>query len=528
MQLDGAQILINQLKAQGVKHIFGYPGASILPVYDVLYSTPEIELIEATSEMGAVFMADGYSRAGKTVGVCIATSGPGATNLVTGIASAYMDSVPLVVITGNVKMDLLGHDAFQEVDIAGISMPITKYNYIVKDVDSLASIVSQAFSIANSGRKGPVLIDIPFNIFQEKAEYLQTQPNATYSDNKLSAQTQTESLLSATDLINNSKHPIIYAGGGVVSSSTAQDLIALSEKLNAPVAVSMPALGAMPYDHKNYIGVGTSINQLAKRLLGECDLFITLGARFSNKALEQNFARKTTKLLHLDIDRAEISKNLTADVAVIGDLSQTLPQLVSSIKPKSLDWISKVVELKSIQPELNEQKHWINSVFNHFGSNQIVATDVGQHQLWTANYYGFSQPSKFLSSCGLGAMGYGLGASIGAFFATGERVVLITGDGSFNMSFAELSTIKRYDVPISIFIMNNRCLGMIRELQAKHYKKRYIASTLSPPNYSTLSKAFDVSSAVAKSPEELDTILSTNTYRQIVVDCIINRNLKSF
>ncbi len=523
MLLNGAQILISQLQALGVKHIFGYPGASILPVYDVLYSTQDIQLIDAVSEVGAVFMADGYARAGKTVGVCIATSGPGATNLVTGIASAYMDSIPLVVITGNVKTDLLGHDAFQEVDIAGISMPITKYNYIVKDVGSLASIIAQAFSIANSGRKGPVLIDIPCNIFEEKTEYtlvksapyqkVATKPDITF----------------ASDMVNKAKRPIIYAGGGIISSQTSNELVALSEKLNAPVAVSMPAIGAMPYNHKNYIGVGTSVNKLAKTLLKDCDLFITLGARFSNKALEQNFASKNTKLLHLDIDRAEISKNISADFALIGDLTETLPALLDAVKPKTADWMLEVENRKNgTKIEFNPQKHWINSIFKHFGANQLVATDVGQHQLWTANYYPFSQPSRFLSSCGLGAMGYGLGAAIGAYFATGEDVVLITGDGSFNMSFSELCTVKNYNVPISIFIMNNRCLGMIREFQTKNYKKRYIASNLTPPDYILLAKSFGIEAVSAKQPEDLDKIFSNNTSRQVVIDCDIKRDLNSF
>ncbi|MEG2454141.1 MAG: thiamine pyrophosphate-binding protein [Clostridia bacterium] len=525
MLYNGSKILIEQLKAQGVKFIFGYPGASVLPIYDCLYSDKSIKHVLAVSEAGAVFMADGYARASRDVGVCLATSGPGATNLVTGIASAFMDSVPLVIITGNVPIKNLGHDAFQEVDTSGITMPITKYNYIVKDISKLAFIVSEAFSLANSGRKGPVLIDIPFNIFSETSEYVAPE-NPVYLNKTIIK----EELTNSVNLINSAKRPMIYVGGGVISSGTSNEVIALSEKLNAPIVVSLMGIGAVSTSHPNYVGVGTSKNVLSREILKACDLFICLGARFSNKALELNFASKNTKLLHLDIDRAEIGKNLHADAQLVGDLKYTLPSLINNVSQKSTLWISEVKSMRnSIKTTLTVPNSWINVISKHYGSQQIVATDVGQHQLFVANYYPFDHPSCFISSCGLGSMGYGLGAAIGAHLATSKQVILITGDGSFNMNFNELLTAVNLNIPITIFVFNNHSLGMIRELQSKQYHGRFIASEQGGKlNYARLGEVFGAQGFTAKSPDELASLLKTiDINRPTVIDCLISKNEKS-
>jgi Thiamine pyrophosphate-requiring enzymes [acetolactate synthase, pyruvate dehydrogenase (cytochrome), glyoxylate carboligase, phosphonopyruvate decarboxylase] len=343
MKLNGAEILIRELSLNGVTELFGYPGASVLPVYDALYDCKDIKHILAVSESGAVFMADGYARASGRVGVCLATSGPGATNLVTGIAGAFMDSIPLVVITGNVPIDVLGHDAFQEVDTSGITMPITKYNFIVKDVSDLATTIARAFELAESGRKGPVVVDIPTNVFTETEEFVPISAKTAKSFPIDEAE-----LLAAATLINNAKRPVVYAGGGVISSGATDALKTFVEKLSAPVAVSMMGLGAIDCNSKYYFGVGTSKNRLAKKVLSNCDLFICLGARLSNKALEQNFTSKKTKLLHIDIDRAEIGKNISEDCRIVGDLSEVLLRLIKSVNKKNDEWLNTVISIKVV------------------------------------------------------------------------------------------------------------------------------------------------------------------------------------
>lgn len=525
MLKSGAEILISELMRNNVTKLFGYPGGSILSVYDALYGKDSIEHVLSVDERGAVFMADGYARSSGKTGVCMATSGPGATNLVTGIASAFMDSIPLVIITGNVQIDTLGHDGFQEVDTTGITMPVTKYNYIVKDINDLGYIVNEAFALAQSGRKGPVLIDIPANILDETCAYSYRKPSV-----KKPSSVSADEIARAAQIINESVKPLIYVGGGVVGSGTSDLAVKLAEKLNAPVGVSLMGIGGVPSSHPNFIGTGTSINLTAKEALRECDVFISLGARFSNKATEKSLYRRTTKLVHLDIDKAEIGKILTAEAGVCGDLTQSLPMLIDSVSAKSGGWLNKILKSKANNSyALTVPNCYIKCLNEHFGRGQVVTTDVGQHQLWVANYYEFDKPRRFLSSCGLGAMGYGLGAAIGAYFAAGERPLMITGDGSFNMNFNELLTVKEYNIPVVIAVMNNKTLGMIRETQSKNYKGRYIDSDLKESvDYKLLASAFGIDGYVAKTPGELEVILKELPKdKPAVIDCRVGKNEKA-
>lgn len=522
---NGAQIVIEELKRAGVDCVFAYPGASILSIYDQLYKDSTIRHILPADERGAVFMADGYARSTGRTGVCFATSGPGATNLVTGIAGAFMDSVPMVIITGNVPLDLLGYDSFQEVDTTGITTPITKYNFIVKDVCDLARAVQEAFIIAQSGKKGPVLIDIPANILDETCEYTRSviAPREKPPVNA-------EEIAAAAEIINNSKRPLIYAGGGVCAAEASALTERLSDKLNAPVGVSLMGIGAVPTSFDKYIGVGTSVNRLAKSILKKCDTIISLGARFSSKATTKTSYKKNINLVHLDIDRAEIHKILTAEGPVCGDLNDTLPILLQAVGQKDKSWLDEIGEMKKNVVEAKaSHKKYIEVLNSHFGNEMTVTTDVGQHQLWTANYYKFDSPKKFLSSCGLGSMGYGLGAAVGAYFATGKPVLTITGDGSFNMSFNELITVKNYNIPVTVAIMNNGALGMVRENQKLNYGGRIIDADLpSIVDYKKLAEAYGLPSYTAKSPDELQNILNNlDKNSPAIIDCRVGKHEKS-
>ncbi len=525
MKKSGADILISELRANGVEMIFGYPGGSILPVYDALYGEQSIRHVLSADERGAVFMADGYARAGGKVGVCMATSGPGATNLVTGIAAAFMDSVPMVIITGNVYAESLGHDCFQEVDTTGITMPVTKYNYIVKSVDKLADAVSEAFLLADSGRKGPVLIDISGNVFNETCEYV----HRAAAPKKVILPDAAE-IANAAKIINSATRPLIYAGGGVNASGTGKSVLALAKKLNAPVGLSLMGIGAIPADDPLCIGVGTSVNRLAKEALKNCAVLISLGARITDKASEKALYNKKVQLVHLDIDAAEIGKIHFAEGGVHGDLRDTLPLLIDAVNAKDDAWLKEVQDMKEhVKCTSSTAKEYIKCLNEHFGNNQIVSTAVGQHQLWTANYYKFDSPRKLLTSGGLGAMGYGIGAAIGAYFATGEPVLMITGDGSFNMNFNELLTVKNYHVPLTVAIMDNSSLGLIHEEQARSYDGRFIDSELSDGvDYSTLAKAFGIDGYLCESPEQLKNVLRTlDGGKPVVIDCKISKKEKA-
>lgn len=526
MKLKGSEILIRELVRHGTDTVFGYPGNSVLSLYDALRDHGEIRHFLPADERGAVFMAEGYARATGKAGVCIATSGPGATNLVTGIADAFSDSIPLVAITGNAPLEMLGHDGFQEVDTTGITMPITKYNYIVKDVSALSETVSEAFHIALSGRRGPVLIDVPSNVFDEYAEY----ETKDFPEKKLSF--DPAELEAAIETVNSSERPLIYAGGGVIAAKASAYVAELSEKLCAPVGVSLKGIGAIDADDERYIGPGTHANEVAKRALREADLLISIGARFSSKATEKSPYSKNLRLLHLDIDASEIDKIHFADARLVGDVAITLPALTKGVDKRNNDWFNNSERFENATSSIPFQ--YIKCLNRRFGNRQLVTTDVGQHQLWVANYYDFSAPERFLSSCGLGAMGFGIGAAAGAAIATGERVLYVTGDGSFNMCFNELATIVKYNLPVTIVIMNNSSLGMIREVQKRYYRGRYTDSDVFSPDYVVLARSFGIDDAfVVKNPKELERLIFSENFgktigstRPVLIDCRTGKNQK--
>lgn len=481
MRLTGAQIIIECLKEQGVDTIFGYPGAATINIYDELYKNSHIiRHILTSHEQGAAHAADGYSRSSNKVGVCLATSGPGATNLVTGIATAYMDSIPMIAITGNVDINKLGKDSFQEVDIFGITMPITKHNYMVKDVNELANIFREAFYIAKSGRPGPVLIDIPKNITSEYADYERKEPK------KLRIK---ESLINENiiELINNAKKPMIFAGGGVIRSRASKELIEFAEKIDAPVACSLMATGCIPNDHRLFTGmVGMHGSMVSNNGFKLCDLLINIGARFSERVVgNEKYFANNAKIIHIDIDPAEINKNIQIDEYIIGDIKNTLLSLNNLFDKKINDcWIDEISKLKKefikdYDSDNINVPYILKRIEKYSSKKDIITTDVGQHQMWTAQHYPFYEPYKFLTSGGLGTMGYGLGAAMGAQFANPDnRVIMITGDGSFKMNFNEIITCVRHKLPIKIFLMDNHTLGMVRQWQDLFYDQRFSATTL--------------------------------------------------
>lgn len=481
MKLTGAQILIECLKEQGVDTIFGYPGAATINIYDELYKNSEsIRHILTSHEQGATHAADGYSRSSNRVGVCIATSGPGATNLVTGIATAYMDSIPMVAITGNVDMNKLGKDSFQEVDILGITMPITKHNFMIKNVNDLAPAIREAFLIAKSGRPGPVLIDIPKNITGEFAEYERREPKEV-------KRVECEMNEKVLELIKNAKRPMIYAGGGVKLARASEELITFAEMISAPVACSLMSIGSIPTNHTLYTGmVGMHGSMVSNSAFNMCDLLICVGARFSDRAVgnDKNFV-KNGKIIHFDVDPAEINKNILVNECIIGDIKNTLTMLLEHLSPQQHpDWLEEIEALKKeykISYDVNQLNVplLLKKIGEHASDEDIITTDVGQHQMWTAQHYPFKKPYKFLTSGGLGTMGYGLGAAMGAQFANADnRVIMITGDGSFKMNFNEIITSVRHRLPIKIFLMNNHTLGMVRQWQDLFYDQRFAATTL--------------------------------------------------
>jgi len=481
MKLTGAQIVIECLKEQGVDTIFGYPGAATINIYDELYKNSHIiRHILTSHEQGAAHAADGYSRSSNKVGVCIATSGPGATNLVTGIATAYMDSIPLVAITGNVDMNKLGKDSFQEVDILGITMPITKHNYMIKNVNDLADAIREAFLIAKSGRPGPVLIDIPKNITSEYAEYKKQVPKGAQRI-RCSGNTR------ALELIKNAKKPMIYAGGGVVLSRASEELVKFAETIHAPVACSLMGIGCIPSDHELYTGmVGMHGTMVSNKGFNACDLLICAGARFSDRVIgnDQLFA-KQAKIIQLEVDPAEINKNILIDEWIMGDIKNTLTYLNEQLEQQHHEeWQQEIEELRRTYEAKYETyqltvPYLLKKIGEFTSEDDIVTTDVGQHQMWTAQHFPFKKPYRFLTSGGLGTMGYGLGAAMGAQFANPkQRVIMITGDGSFKMNFNEIVTCVRHKLPIKIFLMNNHTLGMVRQWQDLFYDQRFAATNL--------------------------------------------------
>ncbi|MBU3177454.1 biosynthetic-type acetolactate synthase large subunit [Clostridium estertheticum] len=485
MKCSGAKILLECLKEQGTDTIFGYPGGAVLNIYDEIYSFQEITHILVSHEQGAAHAADGYARATGKVGVCLATSGPGATNLVTGIATAYMDSVPMIAITGQVATTLIGKDSFQEVDIVGITMPITKHNFLVKDINELAPTIRKAFRIAMSGRPGPVLIDIPKDITGMECEYFPEIPKIT--EHKVVKESQLKDAISA---IQSSKKPIIVVGGGCNISGAEELLLSFQDKLKCPVCSTMMGLGAFSGLHPMYTGMlGMHGTFASNRCITSSDLIIAIGARFSDRVISDpvTFAANT-KVIHIDIDEAEVSKNIKADCWVIGNVADVLIKLLQNLKGReSNEWttcakeliqkdkekVIKINEFESVNP-----LYVIKKLYEITKGNAIITTEVGQNQIWATQAFTYTKPRTFISSGGLGTMGYGFGAAIGASIGKKEMVFDIAGDGSFRMNLNELGTAARYNIPVKIILLNNGVLGMVRQWQNVFYSKRFSSTTL--------------------------------------------------
>lgn len=527
MKLSGADILINCLLEQGVDTIFGYPGGAVLDIYDALYRSGKIHHVLTAHEQGASHAADGYARATGKVGVCFATSGPGATNLVTGIATAFMDSIPMVAVTGNVGLNFLGRDSFQEVDISGITMPITKHNYIVKDVNELADTIREAFAIANSGRKGPVLIDILKNVQTDTCEYEPLVP-VPYVPKRVAP----ERVKEVADVLNASDRPLIIAGGGVIASEASELLVEFAEKLHAPVANTLMGLGTIPASHALATGmIGMHGTVASAKLCLECDTIIALGSRFSDRvALNRDRFAANRKVIHLDIDGAEIDKNVSTDLSVMADLKETLKTILPLLTERDrTPWTDRLAELKQKEHFLAgtpaEAYYILKKASELFPKDTPVATDVGQHQMWTAQYYPFEAPRLLLSSGGLGTMGYGMGAAMGACFGTGKKTLLITGDGSFNMNLNELSTMVTENLPIVILLMNNGALGNVRQWQKIFYHSRFSQTTLhKKTDYVKFAESFGATGLRIASREEIEPVLRQALAQEgpVLVDCHIS------
>ena len=514
MQLTGAEIVIECLKEQGVDTVFGYPGGTILNVYDALYKhSDEIRHVLTSHEQGAAHAADGYARATGKVGVCMATSGPGATNLVTGIATAYMDSIPVVAITANVNLPSLGKDSFQEVDIAGVTMPITKHGYIVKDVNQLADTLRKAFEIAKSGRPGPVLVDITKDVTANTAEFTSQPPKPV---EKKSNYTK-EDLKKAAELINHAEKPFIFVGGGAVLSGASKEVRALAEKIEAPVCDSLMGKGVFDGHNPLYTGMlgmhGTKASNLG---VSECDLLIALGVRFSDRVIgnPKKFA-ENAKMIHIDIDAAEINKNIKTDASIVGDLKEVLDILNEMVEANPhKEWAEHVEGYKvkyhlKYEEEALSCPYFIEQVDKATEGKAIITTDVGQHQMWAAQFYQYSEPRTFLSSGGLGTMGYGLGACIGAKLGRPDKTVInIAGDGCFRMNMQELATAGRYNIPIVEVVINNQVLGMVRQWQTLFYGHRYSQTILNDEvDYCKVAEALGcVAYKVTKKEEALPAI----------------------
>ena len=485
MVLTGAEIVVACLKEQGVDTVFGYPGGAILNIYDALYKhADEIRHILTSHEQGASHAADGYARATGKVVVCIATSGPGATNLVTGIATAYMDSIPLVAITCNVGTSLLGKDSFQEIDIAGVVMPITKYSFIVKDVRDLAKVIRRAFSIAKSGRPGPVLVDITKDATANTTEYIQQVPDVILPD---TAAITDEDLNTAAELIKEAKRPMIFVGGGAIAADASEELLEFAEKINAPVCDTLMGKGAFSGEHPLYAGMlGMHGTKYANFGVTHCDLLIAIGTRFSDRVFGNaaKFAQNA-KVLQIDVDPAEIDKNIRTTASVIGDVKEVLKRLNPMIgQYDHKEWVEHIEELKLKFPlKYNLDgltgPYVVEEIYRVTKGDAIITTEVGQHQMWAAQYYKYSKPRQLLTSGGLGTMGYGLGAALGAKTARPDKTVInIAGDGCFRMNMNELATASRYNIPVIEVVINNHVLGMVRQWQTLFYGGRYSATVL--------------------------------------------------
>lgn len=536
MLLTGSEIVLECLKEQGVDTVFGYPGGTILNIYDALYKyQKDIRHILTSHEQGAAHAADGYARATGKTGVCFATSGPGATNLVTGIATAYMDSVPMVAITANVAVSLLGKDTFQEIDIAGVTTPITKHNFIVKDINVLADTIRKAFKIAGSGRPGPVLVDITKDVTAAKTEYTKVtiEPHK-----RVTSTIKDEDIKKCVEYINESKKPFIFVGGGSVISGASDEIKELAAKLNAPVGDSIMGKGAFSGTEECYTGMlGMHGTKASNYAVSECDCLITIGARFSDR-VTGNTAKFATnaKIVQFDIDPAEINKNIRTHASVIGDVKEILMRVNPLIEKKDDDeWMNHILGYKKKYP-LNIPKEGlngpfiINEIYNATNGDAIITTDVGQHQMWAAQFYNYSKPRTFLTSGGLGTMGYGLGACIGAKTGRPDKnVINIAGDGCFRMNMNELATASRHNIPIIQVCINNHVLGMVRQWQTLFYGERYSSTILDDGvDFVKVAEGLGVEGVRVTTQEEFKTEIrrALTLNKPIVIDCIIDKDDK--
>lgn len=536
MNLTGAEIIIECLKEQGVDTVFGYPGGAILNVYDELYKhSSEIRHVLTSHEQGASHAADGYARSTGKVGVCFATSGPGATNLVTGIATAYMDSVPMVAITCNVTVPLLGKDSFQEIDIAGITTPITKHNFIVKDVTKLADTIRRAFQIARKGRPGPVLVDIPKDITAKTTEYTAVSPKIP---ERITNTITKENLDTALAMLRKAKKPYIFVGGGAVISGASEELKTFVEKMDAPVCDSLMGKGAYDGTSANYTGMlgmhGTKTSNLG---VSECDLLIAIGVRFSDRVIgNPNFFADQAEILQFDVDPVEVNKNIIVDASVIGDVKEILKRLNDELEPqKHTEWMQHIAEYNkkyamTYHKEGLSGPFVIEKIYEMTHGDAIMVTEVGQHQMWAAQYYKYSRPRTLLTSGGLGTMGYGLGAAIGAQTANPDKQVInIAGDGCFRMNMNELATASREKLPLIEVIVNNHVLGMVRQWQTLFYEKHYSATVLDDGvDYVRLAEAMGAEAKRVTTQQEFAEAFAEalQTKKPYVIDCIIDSDDK--
>ena len=536
MLLTGAQITIETLIEQGCKVLFGYPGGQVIDLYDALYEREDrIKHVLTAHEQGACHAADGYARASGQVGVVMATSGPGATNLVTGIATAYLDSIPLVAITGNVPNSLIGRDSFQEVDITGITLPITKHNFIVKNIEDLADTIREAFKIAKSGRPGPVLVDIPKDVQQSRFEYtphdvvekIEQRPAKEYKIEK------------AAKMLMEANRPYIYVGGGAITADATEEIIQLANTIDAVIGSTLMGLSVIPGNNERFLGMEGMHGDYASSIAqDEADLILTIGARFSDRATG-NVSKYATKakIIHIDIDRAEVDKNVSVDLGVGGDLKQALNEILKLVKPKeNIEWQNRIKELKAFSKKSIDQNMpkdelnpytLIKEVSKHTSDDTKIVTDVGQHQMWVAQYYEFKKPRTFITSGGLGTMGFGLGAAIGSAMYTNERTVLFTGDGSFGMNLNELATAATQNLPIVIILMNNGVLGMVRQWQNLFFDKHYSQTVLErKTDFVKLAEAFGIKGYRISNVSQMKDVIDQAFKEKgpVLVDCYIDRD----
>ncbi len=540
MSRTGAQILVDMLLKKGVEYVFGIPGGAVLPLFDTLYDSP-IKFILTRHEQAAGHAADGYARATGKVGVCMVTSGPGATNLTTAIATAFMDSVPMVAITGQVRRKYIGSDAFQEADVTGITRPITKHNYLVKDIKELPSAINEAFYIASTGRCGPVVIDVPVDITTETWSGTITE-EVELPGYKPRYQGNPRQIKLAADAINLSQKPVIYAGGGIIYSDCHKELLELAEKGNLPVTTTLMGMGGFPGGHELFLGMlGMHGTLYANHAITECDLLIAIGARFDDRVTGKldEFAPHA-KIIHIDIDPASISKNIKVDIPVVGDARNILTELTPLIQPaKRKEWLERINEWKKKYPltyntsgALPKPQYILEQICELTKEDAVIATDVGQHQMWTAQYFTFRRPRTLITSGGLGTMGFGFPAAIGAQLGCPDKIVIdIAGDGSFQMNIQELATVVHYKLPVKVVILNNGYLGMVRQWQELFYKKRYSQTTLEDnPDFVKVAEAYGAKGFRVERKEDVRPTLekALSIKEPVVIDCKIGQEENVF